>query len=90
MDDIVKVFSSITNTRQMNAFFDEIFTPAERRDLELRWQSVKMLHKGVTQRKISEQLGISLCKITRGSKVLQTKNSVSRKLLQEKFGSGSN
>ena len=65
----------------MRRFFDEIFTSAERRDLALRWNLMKLLHAGVPQRRIAAKLGVSLCKITRGSRVLKGRGSVSGKML---------
>ncbi len=80
-EELVDVFAQIDDPKVMAQFFNEIFTPAERRDLELRWQSMKLLSENITQRKIAEMLGISLCKITRGAKVLKQKNSISKKIL---------
>lgn len=65
----------------MQRFLNEILTPAERRDLALRWRLMKLLHAGVPQRKVAARLGVSLCKITRGSRVLRRPGSVSRRLL---------
>jgi TrpR family trp operon transcriptional repressor len=65
----------------MRQFFEEIVTSAERHDLALRWELMQLLHKGLPQRDIAEQLGISLCKITRGAKILKQKDSMSRKML---------
>ena len=42
---------------------------------------MQLLHKGLPQRDIAEQLGISLCKITRGAKILKQNDSISRKML---------
>lgn len=75
-----RVFVSITDPGAMSRFFDEVFTPAERRDLALRWELMRRLHRGDPQRKIAAELGISLCKITRGSRVLK-EGSVSRQWL---------
>jgi TrpR family trp operon transcriptional repressor len=65
----------------MQRFFEEILTPAEREDLALRWRLMKMLHNGIAQREIASTLGVSLCKITRGAKVLKLKKSISRSIL---------
>ncbi len=81
MTEIAEVFCKIGDPKTMDRFLQEMFTPAEIRDLELRWKSVKMIHDNVPQRKIASQLKISLCKITRGSKVLKKKGSVAKKLL---------
>jgi TrpR family trp operon transcriptional repressor len=79
--ELLKVISSINDLDELSLFFNDIFTPAELDDISLRWKLLKDLHNGVTQRKISEKYGISLCKITRGSKVLKNKNSVVLKVL---------
>jgi len=78
---IADIMHSIKDRSVMSAFFREIFTPAERKDLTLRWRLMEMLHRNVSQRTIARKLSVSLCKITRGSRILKQKNSVSRKLL---------
>jgi len=40
-----------------------------------------MLKEGRTQRAIAHELKVSLCKVTRGSKILKDKNSVITKYL---------
>jgi TrpR family trp operon transcriptional repressor len=50
-------------------------TPAELENLELRWQLLRLLAGGVPQREIASRLGISLCKITRGSRILKDRES---------------
>lgn len=48
-----------------------LLTPREREEIALRWELVCMLERGVTQRAIAAALGVSLCKITRGSHELK-------------------
>ena len=79
--DLLHIISSINDLDELERFFTDLFTPAELDDLSLRWKLLKDLHKGTTQRKISEKYGISLCKITRGSKVLKNEGSVVLKVL---------
>lgn len=79
--ELLKIISSINDLDELNRFFNDIFTPAELDDISLRWKLLKDLHKGMTQRKIAEKYGISLCKITRGSRVLKDKTSVVLKVL---------
>ncbi len=59
---------------------EELLTPAEVRDISLRFASLKCLSSGQTQRQIAANLGISLCKITRGSRVLKDTNSICSKI----------
>ena len=83
--ELVAIFSRIQDQKVMNKFFQEIFTDAERSDLDLRWELMKRLHEGVAQREIASELGISLCKITRGSKIVKSKTSTTNKILSGKF-----
>lgn len=85
-NEIIQVFSDIHDPKTMKRLFEEIFTPAEIQDVALRWRLMKLLHKGVSQRRIAEKLGISLCKITRGSKILKKRQSVSKRILDRKAG----
>jgi TrpR family trp operon transcriptional repressor len=68
----------------MAQFLQEILTPAELHDLALRWELMNKLSQGDSQRQIASELGISLCKITRGAKILKDGQSISRKFLAEK------
>jgi TrpR family trp operon transcriptional repressor len=65
----------------MTKFLGEIFTSHELRDLALRWQLMTMLHQGMAQRRIAAELGISLCKITRGARVMKNSRSMTRRLM---------
>lgn len=82
-DDIISVFTAINQHSDMERFFEEIFTPAERRDLSLRWKLMRLLKQGIAQRQIASELGVSLCKITRGAGVLRDEESISNRLLDK-------
>ena len=62
-------------------FIECLFTPAERKDIANRWLLVKEIDKGTTQREIAKKFGMSLCKITRGSKELSKPDSAFRRIL---------
>lgn len=79
--ELVEIFAGINDTETMGRFFREIFTEKERRDLTLRWRLLKDLHAGRTQRNIAADYHISLCKITRGSKLLKDEHSIIRGIL---------
>ncbi len=79
--EIAKVFASISNPEEMERFIEEMLTSKEVNDLALRWQLLKGLYNGEPQRSIAAKYGMSLCKITRGSKVLKGRNCVARKIL---------
>ncbi len=80
--ELAQILADIDDTTLMNRFLEEILTPSEKKDISLRWQLLKDLHAGRTQRDIAAEYRISLCKITRGSKILKNDKSVTRKLLQ--------
>lgn len=84
--ELEKVCAGITDPDEMVSFFEEIFTPRELRDLDLRWRLLKELHEGQTQRNIAVRYRISLCKITRGSRILKKKNSTTKKILDTIYG----
>lgn len=84
MSDLAQIFTDINDLSMMKKFMEEILTDAERKDLNLRWELMKKLQKHIPQREISSQLGVSLCKITRGAKILKDSSSVSYKILNKK------
>jgi len=53
-------------------FLRRLLTPAEIADIAARWALVKALERKVPQREIARTLGISLCKITRGSREMKS------------------
>ncbi|MFZ5981873.1 MAG: Trp family transcriptional regulator [Candidatus Zixiibacteriota bacterium] len=85
-NEIYRVFSEIDDFPTMKKFFEEIFTPAEIQDVALRWRLMKLLYDRVPQRQIAAELGISLCKITRGSKILKKRQSITKKILESHTG----
>jgi TrpR family trp operon transcriptional repressor len=74
--ELFDVFASIKDSGTMRKFFDEIFTKSEIQTFLLRWKLMKMLKAGMPQRKIASELKISLCKITRGAKILKDPKSI--------------
>jgi len=86
MDDLKELIDVFTRTHtngEMQKLFEELFTQREKYDFALRWRLMKELYNGKPQREIANDLGISLCKITRGSKILRTPGSQIEKVLRE-------
>lgn len=69
---LVQLFSRLETPQQAELFLKDILTPHELAQLAERWQIVKRLHAGMPQRKIKEELGISIQRVTRGSKAFQS------------------
>lgn len=80
--EICRLLSGVDDEQFIYDFFVCLFTPAERRDFANRWLLVKEIGKGTTQREIARKFGMSLCKITRGSRELNKKDSAFRKMLE--------
>ena len=81
LDELIDIFAGITDRKKMALLFDEIFTPSELNTLRLRWMLLKMLNEGIPQREIASTLRVSLCKITRGSKLLKNSESILNEIL---------
>lgn len=81
--ELLDVISGIKDKDELAQLFRDLFTPAELDDLTLRWKLLKDLYKKIPQRKIAEKYSISLCKITRGSKVLKKKECVVSRILTQ-------
>ena len=65
------MLTRIKSTKEANAFLQDLLTPSELESITQRVQLVKLLIRGVPQREISEELGVSIDKVTRGSKALK-------------------
>jgi TrpR family trp operon transcriptional repressor len=86
--ELATVIAEIKDPKMMADFLEEILTPKELNDLSLRWQLLKSLHQGKPQRAIAAEYKISLCKITRGSRILKKEHSVIADVLQQHYSGG--
>ncbi|MDR0378281.1 MAG: trp operon repressor [Spirochaetaceae bacterium] len=82
LEELVQRLAETTDGRLIEDFLRCLLTPAEITDIAARWALVKALDKKVPQREISETLGLSLCKITRGSRELKKPNSAFKRMLE--------
>ena len=79
--EISKIIKNLKKDDEIYEFLNEILTESELNILSKRWRILNMLKAGCTQREIAQVLGVSLCKVTRGAKILKNKNAVVRKYL---------
>jgi TrpR family transcriptional regulator, trp operon repressor len=84
--DIASILARCGDRKLIAEFLRSILTEKEAYDLSTRWQSVRLLEQGKSQRSIRDTLGVSLCKITRASRELKKKNSAMRRMMLE-YGS---
>jgi TrpR family trp operon transcriptional repressor len=80
--EISELLAKVQDVRLIEGFLIEILTESELSNLSSRWEIVKLLDQGVSQRKIAQDFHLSLCKITRGSKELHKKNSAIKKIIK--------
>ena len=78
---ISKIIKSLQSEAEIETFFKELLTESEIETLSKRWRILEMLKQGYTQREISKDLQVSLCKVTRGAKILKNKDSILAKFL---------
>ena len=79
--ELAEILSNIKERSLVEDFLQCLLTPAEIADIAGRWALVKALDQKTPQREISRNLGVSLCKITRGSRELKKENSAFRRIL---------
>lgn len=84
-NELVKILTELDDENSVDALCQELFTTKELKDITLRWQLLKELYEGSSQRSIASKHKISLCKITRGSKILKKDDSVTLKLLKKYY-----
>ena len=83
--EISKILKNIESSKEIQNFLLELLTESEVETISKRWRIVKMLLEDKTQRDIAKELNVSLCKVTRGAKILKNKNSVVKKYIQTSF-----
>ena len=80
--EIARIFARSQDEGLVAGFLRQLLTDDEVRAVALRWRLVRMLHDRVPQREIARRLGVSLCKITRGSRELKRKDGAFRRVLE--------
>ena len=82
LDEMAALLAVMNDKELIRGFLDSLLTPREVFDLAGRWELVKLLDEGWTQRDIATHLGMSLCKITRGARELRRPDAPFRRVLR--------
>lgn len=82
IEELSVLLSKMTQ-KDINIFLHEILTDSEISDLSKRWRILKLLDGNFTQRDVAKELGVSLCKVTRGAKILKNSNAITKKMIKE-------
>lgn len=69
--NLYSLFCAIETPQEAKLLLEDLLTPHELESLAERWQEVQLLAKGMTQRDVAKKMGISISKVTRGSRMLQ-------------------
>lgn len=84
LQDLYELLASPKNAADVQQLLKDLLTPQERGKLAERWQLVKLLASGMTQRKVAKTLKISISKVTRGSRQLQFGSGGFKKYMKKK------
>ena len=85
--EIAGALARIKDPSLIEGFLGQLLTKSEMKRIVLRWQLSKDLCRGKSQRKIAEDLGVSLCKITRGSRELKKEKSALKRVIEKSLDS---
>ena len=83
LQNISKLVKNLHTEKEIELFFKELLTEAEIDTLSKRWRILELLNNGETQRDIAKELQVSLCKVTRGSKILKNDKSILAKYFKK-------
>jgi len=81
LKELSMTLSLVKDSVLIEEFLQCLLTPAEIADVAGRWALVKALREKKSQREIAKDLGVSLCKITRGSRELKKQNSAFARMM---------
>jgi TrpR family trp operon transcriptional repressor len=81
LSEMARTLAKTSDGALIESFLRCLLTPAETADIAARWALVKALDQKTPQREIAKKLGLSLCKITRGSRELKKPGSAFEKML---------
>ena len=82
LKELSLTLSRVKDSVLIEEFLECLLTPAEIADVAGRWALVKALREKTSQREIAKDLGVSLCKITRGSRELKKDNSAFARIFE--------
>jgi len=82
LKELSRTLSNVKDSVLIEDFLRCLLTPGEIADVAGRLALVKALQQNKSQREIAKDLGVSLCKITRGSRELKKPNSAFKRIMK--------
>lgn len=74
LKELYQFLSNLKNAQEAEKVLKDLLTPQELNIISERLQILKNVAKGKPHREISKELGVSIGKVSRGSKVIQAGN----------------
>ena len=71
LNELFELFPQLKTEGEAESFLRDILTTYELEQVAERWQIVKRLSEGKSQRRVKEELGVSIDKVTRGAKAIK-------------------
>ncbi|MDR0494728.1 MAG: trp operon repressor [Treponema sp.] len=81
--ELTRVIADTGDPDFINDLLRCLLTQGEIADIAARWALVKALKRKIPQREIAKDLGVSLCKIVRGSRELKKPDSAFQKIFTD-------
>ncbi|HOX60732.1 MAG TPA: Trp family transcriptional regulator [Candidatus Magasanikbacteria bacterium] len=67
----------------LDKLLQDLLTPKEYEEIIKRWQIIRQLHLGISQREISKNLNVSITTVTRGSRVWSNRKSILHQIIKK-------
>lgn len=80
--ELLQILTTARTPKEMEALLDGLLTPQEIEELVKRWELMCRLVQDEPQRRIAQELGVSLGKIARGSRLVKYGPEAFRHLLE--------
>jgi TrpR family transcriptional regulator, trp operon repressor len=71
LNELFELFPELKTVGEAESFLRDMLTPYELEQVAERWQIVKGLSSGKSQRQVKKELGVSIDKVTRGAKAIK-------------------
>jgi len=78
--NIARVLAQMRRPQTVERLLRELLTESEAEKLSRRWEIVRFLSEGKSQRTIARRLRVSLCNITRGARELKKRRSTLKRV----------
>ncbi|HXC24301.1 MAG TPA: YerC/YecD family TrpR-related protein [Gemmatimonadaceae bacterium] len=69
--DLLSTLARLTNVEEISRLLSDLLTPGEIEAVTERWDILRLLTAGKSQRDISAELGVSITTVSRGSRQLK-------------------